>query len=122
MKQLLTLGISIIFLSVCYAQPNQRSFNGCHNTHNRTRRMEPLTQRELQVMNESIARSDTFDVLSYTINLDVSNYASYSLSAATTIHFEARMDGLSAIRFDLYNLVVDSVKWAETAVPYTYDG
>lgn len=122
MKQLLTLGISILFLSVCYAQPNQRSFNGCHNTHNRTRRMEPLTQRELQVMNESIARSDTFDVLSYTINLDVSNYASYSLSAATTIHFEARMDGLSAIRFDLYNLVVDSVKWDETAAPYTYDG
>ena len=122
MKQLLTLGISIFFLSVLHAQPNQRAFNGCHHTHNRTHRMEPLTQRELQVMNESIARSDTFDILSYTINLDVSNYASYSLSAATTIHFAARMNELSAIRFDLYSLVVDSVKWAQTSTPYTYDG
>ena len=122
MKQLLTLGISIFFLSVLHAQPNQRAFNGCHHTHNRTHRMEPLTQRELQVMNESIARSDTFDILSYTINLDVSNYASYSLSAATTIHFAARMNELSAIRFDLYSLVVDSVKWAQTPAPYTYDG
>lgn len=112
--------ISIV-MSVC-AQPTQRAFNGCHHSHNKSRRIEPLTARELQVMNESIARSDTFDIHHYTINLDVSDYSSYSISAATTVRFSALMEDLNSIRFDLYNLTVDSVKWGELSSEYSYDG
>jgi hypothetical protein len=111
MNRLLAITVFIFISLPEYAQPGQRAFHGCHHTHNKSRRLEPLSERELQVMNESIARSDSFDILNYTINLDVSHYSSYSIAAATTIHFAALMDGLQAIRFDLYNLTVDSVQW-----------
>lgn len=104
------------------AQPGQRAFNGCHHSHNKSRRSEPLSARELLVLNESIARSDTFDIQHYTINLDVSHYSSYSISAATSIRFNSLMDNMNAIRFDLYNLTVDSVKWSGASSEFTYDG
>ncbi len=112
------------FLSVLdmLAQPGQRAFNGCHHSHNKSRRSEPLSARELLVLNESIARSDTFDIQHYTINLDVSHYSSYSISAATSIRFNSLMDNMNAIRFDLYNLTVDSVKWSGASSEFTYDG
>jgi len=122
MKHVFTFFFLMVSFTIVFAQPGQRAFNGCHHSHNKSRRQTPLTERELQVMNESIARSDTFDVLNYTINLDVSNYASYSIAAATTIQFAARMNDLNSIRFDLYNLIVDSVKWETDDAVYAYDG
>ena len=122
MNRLLAISALIFLCGKAYAQPAQRAFHGCHHAHNKSRRVEPLSERELQVMNESIARSDTFDILNYTINLDVSNYASYSIAAATTIHFAALMDGLQSIRFDLYNLTVDSVRWEQAPASFSYDG
>jgi hypothetical protein len=122
MKHVLFSAFFLLMIVAASAQPSQRAFNGCHHSHNKSRRTEPLTPRELQVLNESIARSDTFDIQHYTINLDVSNYSSYSIAAATTIRFTALMDNLNAIRFDLYNLTVDSVKWGAAESEFTYDG
>jgi len=111
MKFLLTALMLLLTISLGFAQPEQRRFNGCHHAHNNVKRSEPLTIQELEIIEETIARSDTFDVLRYTINLDVSDYGSYSIAAATTIQFAARMNNLQSIRFDLYNLIVDSVHW-----------
>ena len=122
MKRVLITLLFFAITAIALSQPAQRAFNGCHHSHNKTRKSEPLTPRELQVMNESIARSDTFDIQHYSIHLDVSNYASYSIAAATTIRFSALLDDLSTIRFDLYNLTVDSVKWGEAYSGFSYDG
>jgi hypothetical protein len=122
MKHVFTFFFLLVSFAIAFAQPGQRAFNGCHHSHNKSRRQVPLTERELQVMNESIARSDTFDILNYTIHLDVSNYASYSIAAATTIQFAARMNDLNSISFDLYNLIVDSVKWETNDAVHAYDG
>jgi aminopeptidase N len=122
MKRVLITLLFFAITAIALSQPAQRAFNGCHHSHNKTRKSEPLTPRELQVMNESIARSDTFDIQHYSIHLDVSNYASYSIAAATTIRFSALLDELSNIRFDLYNLTVDSVKWGEAYSGFSYDG
>ena len=122
MIRLITSFLLLVLIQSVIAQPTQRAFNGCHHSHNKSRRLEPLSERELQVMNESIARSDTFDILHYSIELDVSSYSSYSISAATTIRFRGLMDDLQSIRFDLYNLTVDSVKWGESLSEFDYDG
>ena len=122
MFRLITTLLILGVVQSLIAQPAQRAFNGCHHSHNKSRRTEPLSERELQVMNESIARSDTFDILHYTIQLDVSNYSSYSISAATTIRFRGLMDDLQSVRFDLYNLTVDSVKWGGALSEFVYDG
>jgi len=122
MKSVLFILLVMLCSINAWGQPANRAFNGCHHTHNKQRNKRTLTERELQLMNESIARSDTFDVLNYTINLDVSNYASYSISASTQIRFVARMDNQQSIRFDLYDLVVDSVSWGDASSLWAYDG
>lgn len=122
MKSFLCLLTFLLLSVVVYAQPSERAFNGCHHTHNKNRNTRPLSERELQMLNESIARSDTFDILQYVIHLDVSDYGSYSISAATTIRFTARMNGLQSIAFDLYNLTVDSLLWESDPAVYSYDG
>jgi aminopeptidase N len=122
MNRLFSTLVLLHLTLVCYTQPTQRAFNGCHHSHNKSKRVAPMTARELQVMNESIARSDTFDILHYTIQLDVSDYSSYSISAATTIRFTCLMDNLQNIRFDLFQLTVDSVKWFEENALFSHDG
>ena len=58
---------------------------------------------------ETIARSDTFDILHYDIHLDLSSYNDQRLEGATTITYRAIMEGQGTIRFDLYQMEVDSV-------------
>ena len=121
MKCILALMCALMFATISVAQPTARTFNGCHHTHNKSRIKRALTERELQLMNESIARSDTFDILNYTINLDVSSYSSYSIKASTDIRFVARMNDLQSIQFDLMDLTVDSVSWGETPSVWSHE-
>ncbi|MFM9005151.1 MAG: hypothetical protein ACKOSR_06575, partial [Flavobacteriales bacterium] len=114
MKCILAFSCALLMVVLSHAQPTARTFNGCHHTHNKSRIKRALTERELQLMNESIARSDTFDILNYTIHLDVTSYSSYSIKASTEIRFVARMNNLQSIQFDLMDLTVDSVSWGET--------
>ncbi len=84
--------------------------------------MRQLTAQEKVLLNESIARSDTFDIVKYTIDLDVTNYNSHSIKATTAIDVTPRMAGQSDIRFDLYSLVVDSVERDSSNLLFDYDG
>ena len=86
MKSLFS-GILFIALSIysfsSYAKEVRH--HGCHHTHNKAGKLKPLTAHEKVLLNESIARSDTFDILSYLIHLDVTNYVGQEIKAATTI-------------------------------------
>lgn len=64
-------------------------------------------QREL---NESILRSDTFDILHYDIAIDITDYSGQTIKAETKIRFTPKLDAQDFIRFDLVRLTVDSVK------------
>lgn len=115
----------IVLLCMCvssFAQPTQRKFNGCHHTHNRQGKLRELTAQEKVLLNESIARSDTFDIVKYTINLDVTNYSSHAIKATTAIDVMPRMEGQSDIRFDLFSLTVDSVQRDSSNLAFDYDG
>ena len=114
--------IAVLISFSAISQNEHRPFHGCHDSHNKSKRLTPLTERELQMMNEIIARSDSFDVLKYTIEIDVTNYSGSSISAATTVQFSPLMSNQSYIRFDLLNLNVDSVRWEGQPVEYSYDG
>ena len=111
-----------ILLSVLsLAQPTQRTLGGCHHTRNKAGKMKELSLQEKQLLNESIARSDTFDILRYTIAIDVTRYNAQEIAATTTIDFAPLMDNQSHLRLDLYNLTVDSVIQNAVALPFTYD-
>ncbi|MBK9175633.1 MAG: M1 family metallopeptidase [Flavobacteriales bacterium] len=103
------------------AQVGERG--SCHYYRNRDAGLRlPLTAAQRDLIDETIARSDTFDIRHYEISLDVTDYGGQYLKASTTITYAARMDGQSSIRFDLQGLQVDSVTDGDGALPYTYDG
>ncbi len=118
---------SIIPLAICVvaainathvlAQPNPY---GCHFFRNAPQPGSHSVQDRSDI-DETIARSDTFDIVHYDINLDVSSYNSQSLQAHTTITYRAIMPGQLSIRFDLYGLEVDSVTGEDGPLAFVQD-
>lgn len=117
-----SLVLFLLMVSVAFGQAEERRFNGCHHTRNKGGKPRTLTAEEKTLLNESIARSDTFDIMKYTIFIDVSSYSSQSIQAETRIDFLPLMDGQTALRLDLYNLTVDSVERNNSPLSYAYDG
>jgi hypothetical protein len=120
MRFLFTL-LVILFYSTSWAQPN-RLPAGCHHTHQRVR-PQRLTDEQRVLLNQSIARSDTFDIASYRIDIDVTDYAGHSIKAATTIAFSALLENQQVVHFDLFQLQVDSVLNAsQQHLSFSHDG
>jgi Peptidase family M1 domain/Secretion system C-terminal sorting domain/Peptidase M1 N-terminal domain len=105
---------------LAYAQPMKQV--GCHFLQNQGVQRRAYTDLEKAQINESILRSDTFNILTYHINIDVTNYTGGYIKAATTIDFVPLMTNQSFVRFDLKDLVVDSVKAANDNLSFAQTG
>ncbi|WKZ67361.1 MAG: M1 family aminopeptidase [Flavobacteriales bacterium] len=111
---------ALLIASSAMAQPLMR---GCLVLHDgEPPRPQPLTPGQRTLIAETIARSDTFDILHYGIDMDVTDYAGQSIKAATTITFQALMADQGSIRFDLQGLQVDSVIGPDGPLAFTHDG
>lgn len=66
-------------------------------------------------------RSDTIDVLKYTIFLDSINYTTQSISAHTKVKFAPKINTQNHICLDLLELTVDSVKYLNQQLSYSYN-
>ncbi|MDQ3101518.1 MAG: hypothetical protein M3R08_09030, partial [Bacteroidota bacterium] len=102
---------------VAFAQPNPF---GCHFFRNPPS-IGSLSDQERSDIAETIARSDTFDIIHYDIALDVTDYSGQNLKGKTTIIYRAIMADQSMIRFDLFELLVDSVIGSNGPMVYYQD-
>lgn len=66
-------------------------------------------------------RSDTIDVLKYTINLDITDYAGQKISGNTIVRFAPKLNAQNKIRLDLLKMTIDSVKQNTSLLTYTYN-
>lgn len=66
-------------------------------------------------------RSDTFDILKYTINLDITDFAGKKIKGNTVVKFKPKMNGQPKIRLDLLKLTLDSVKVLANKLTTTYN-
>jgi aminopeptidase N len=66
-------------------------------------------------------RSDTFDLLKLTINLEIGNTTNMQIGGNTQVRFAPKINNRNYIRFDLLKLIVDSVKESSTVLTYTYN-
>lgn len=66
-------------------------------------------------------RSDTFDVLKYSINLDVTDFTNQTIKGYTAIRFTPKMNNQTSIRFDLLQMQVDSIKLNNALLSYSYN-
>lgn len=115
-----TILLSVFLASASHvlAQPNPY---GCHYFRQSFVAPTSLSDAARNQIDETIARSDTFDILHYDIALDVTDYVGKRLKAATTISFRSLMPDQGTIRFDLVELTVDSVLGANGALAFTQD-
>lgn len=66
------------------------------------------------------SRSDTFDIINYTIDLDLTDGQNENISAACEVKFTPLISGQNTIRLDLFGLTVDSVKYNQTTTTFNH--
>lgn len=110
---------ALLFATGAMAQPYQY---GCHYFRNHPSVPTVATPQQRELIEQVIARSDTFDILDYDINIDVTDYSNQQIAAATTIAYMALMPDQEFIRFELWGLEVDSVISPEGALTFAHDG
>lgn len=110
--------LPLLVALVAQAQPQPY---GCHYFHHQPAALQ-ITGAARDQINETIARSDTFDILHYDINLDLTSFVPADFKGFTTVTFTPVMEGQETIRFDLFQLTVDSVIGPDGPVDFTHDG
>jgi aminopeptidase N len=71
-------------------------------------------------MSESIARSDSFDIATYTLDIDVTEYNLHQLTAHASIGFTVQNSEATDLWFDLVELAVDSVHLNGTEIDFNH--
>ncbi|MBA3663414.1 MAG: T9SS type A sorting domain-containing protein [Bacteroidetes bacterium] len=66
-------------------------------------------------------RSDTFDILKYTINLEIGNATTKLIAGNTIVKFAPKMNNRTFIRLDLLKLIIDSVTENSNQLLYSYN-
>lgn len=66
-------------------------------------------------------RSDTIDILKYTINLDITDFTTDTIRGNTVVRFAPKINGQNKIRLDLLKMYIDSIKLNTTTLTYTYN-
>lgn len=112
--------LSVLLGSASHVQAQPNPY-GCHYFRQSFVPPVALSDAARNQIQETIARSDTFDILNYDITLDVTDYAGQRLIAATTISFRSLLPDQGRIRFDLVELTVDSVLGTNGALSFTQD-
>lgn len=132
-RQFFLVSLAIIAAaSASWAQDGQRmlrkprTFNPvqCHHYRQLTperKAIKPTPQPRWMMnydMEPSIARSDSFDISTYELELDVTEYTYQQLSAHARIEMEVLDGNAQDLWFDLVELSVDSVQVNEVAVAF----
>ncbi|HQW40153.1 MAG: hypothetical protein KBA60_04630 [Flavobacteriales bacterium] len=110
--------ITLVLVGVAaHGQPNPY---GCHYFRN-----APIIGSSVHDRSEidgTIARSDTFDILHYDLSLDLSSYGQSLLNGVAEVSFVPLMADQGSIRFDLFQLQVDSVLGSTGPLAFSNDG
>lgn len=109
-------------LALCTSAMAQPYKYGCHYFRQHPHAPAVTSAADRALIDDIIARSDTFDILHYDIAIDVTDYATQQLKAATTITFSPLMAGQNFIRFELWDLQVDSVTSPAGPLTFVNDG
>ena len=104
-----------------YAQKNDSEENpSCQHT----KSMLCLAQQQWDSLPYSIntnARSEQFDILHYTVVLNMAAHEKQQIQGWCTIDFVPQKDGLEVLPLDLLQLKVDSVQWKSRSVAFAYN-
>lgn len=66
-------------------------------------------------------RSDTVDILNYTINLNITDFTTNTIAGNTQVKFTPKVNGISKLDLDLLMLTIDSIRSGTTVLTYSYN-
>jgi hypothetical protein len=66
-------------------------------------------------------RSDTADILKYTVALNVTDFTTNTISGNTIVRFSPKINGLDYLCLDLLELIVDSVTYNNSQLTWNYN-
>ncbi len=66
-------------------------------------------------------RSDTIDILKYTINANITDFVKDTIRCNTIVKFKPKINSQNKIRLDLLKMFIDSIKLNTTTLTYTYN-
>jgi aminopeptidase N len=66
-------------------------------------------------------RSDTIDILKYTINLDITDFTTDTIRGNTIVKFKPKVNGQNKLRLDLLKMKIDSIELNSSNLTYTYN-
>lgn len=66
-------------------------------------------------------RSDTADVLQYTISLNITDFAGQTISGNTFVKFKPKINGLDYLCLDLLQMNIDSITYNNMQLTYSYN-
>jgi len=113
MKKIISCTLIFVYL-ICNLQGQTCQQNKHHKSQQKS-----LTQSiQTQAAN---SRSDTIDILNYTINLTITDFITNKISGNTEVKFTPKINGVNKIDLDLLKLTVDSIKIGGTNLTYNYD-
>jgi aminopeptidase N len=77
-----------------------------------------LNSKEMRASN---LRSDTIDVLNYTINLNITDFTNATIAGNTQVKFTPKQNGITVLNLDLLELIIDSIELNLNNLTYTYN-
>jgi aminopeptidase N len=66
-------------------------------------------------------RSDTFDIIKYTISLDITDFANQKIKGNTIVRYAPKLNGQNKISLDLLKMTIDSITQNSTVLSYAYN-
>lgn len=66
-------------------------------------------------------RSDTIDVIKYTINLDITDFSNQKIKGNTVIRLAPKLNSQNHVCLDLLKMTVDSIKVLSNLITYSYN-
>jgi hypothetical protein len=114
MKQYLLLSLALIGSLVIHAQEAAPSCQHMKQGLLSFNSTNPTVQADT-------LRSDTIDILKYTINLNFLDFTTDTIRGNTNIRFAARLNNVHTLSLDLLHMTVDSIRIGTTLLTYTYN-
>ncbi|HEY1038129.1 MAG TPA: hypothetical protein VGF30_01915, partial [Bacteroidia bacterium] len=66
-------------------------------------------------------RSDTADILNYTVSLQITDFAGQTISGNTFVKFTPKINGLNYLCLDLLQMNIDSITYNNSVLTYSYN-
>ncbi|MDQ3190534.1 MAG: M1 family metallopeptidase, partial [Bacteroidota bacterium] len=114
--------IAFILFMNTYAKGQESKMNAAFSCkHLKQQALEKPINKPSYSLRANNERSDTIDILNYTINLDITDFTNQIINGNCEIKFTPKINNINSISLDLLQLTVDSITLNNALLNYVYN-